>query len=40
MAEYTHTSVRTVQTKKYNLRKKLNIPGDMDIYIWFSKLLK
>jgi DNA-binding CsgD family transcriptional regulator len=40
IAEYTHTSVRTVQTKKYNLRKKLNIPGDMDIYVWFSKLLK
>ncbi|MGI9579837.1 helix-turn-helix transcriptional regulator [Chryseobacterium sp. RRHN12] len=40
IAEYTFTSVRTVQTKKYNLRKKLNIPGDMDIYVWFSKLLK
>lgn len=40
IAEYTHTSVRTVQTKKYNLRKKLDIPGNMDIYVWFSKLLK
>ncbi|WP_318845393.1 helix-turn-helix transcriptional regulator [Chryseobacterium sp. JV558] len=40
IADYTFTSVRTVQTKKYNLRKKLNIPSDMDIYIWFSKLLK
>ncbi len=40
IAEYTHTSVRTVQTRKYNLRKKLSIPGDMDIYVWFSKLLK
>lgn len=40
IAEYTFTSVRTVQTKKYNLRKKLNIPGDMDIYVWFSKLMK
>jgi DNA-binding CsgD family transcriptional regulator len=40
IADYTFISVRTVQTKKYNLRKKLNIPGDMDIYIWFSKLLK
>lgn len=40
IAEYTFTSVRTVQTKKYNIRKKLNIPGDMDIYVWFSKLLK
>ena len=40
IAEYTFTSVRTVQTKKYNLRKKMNIPGDMDIYVWFSKLVK
>ncbi|KAB1231641.1 helix-turn-helix transcriptional regulator [Chryseobacterium viscerum] len=40
IAGYTHTSIRTVQTKKYNLRKKMNIPGDMDIYVWFSKLLK
>ncbi|MDR4950939.1 hypothetical protein REB14_01935 [Chryseobacterium sp. ES2] len=40
IAEYTFTSVRTVQTKKYNLRKKLDIPGNMDIYVWFSKLLK
>ncbi|MBB6330640.1 DNA-binding CsgD family transcriptional regulator [Chryseobacterium sediminis] len=40
IAEYTFISVRTVQTKKYNIRKKLNIPGDMDIYVWFSKLLK
>jgi len=40
IAEYTFTSVRTVQTKKYNIRKKLNIPGDTDIYVWFSRLLK
>lgn len=38
IAEYTHTSVRTVQTKKYNLRKKLSIPSDVDIYLWFSDL--
>ena len=40
IAEYTYTSVRTVQTKKYNLRKKLNIPKDMDIYVWFNNLIK
>lgn len=40
IAEYTHTSVRTVQTKKYNLRKKLNIPSDVDIYLWFNDLGK
>lgn len=38
IAEYTHTSVRTVQTKKYTLRKKLNIPSDIDIYLWFRDL--
>ncbi|MEY8760539.1 helix-turn-helix transcriptional regulator [Chryseobacterium tongliaoense] len=40
IAEYTHISVRTVQTKKYNLRKKLNIPTDMDIYVWFNRLMQ
>ncbi|WP_309433265.1 LuxR C-terminal-related transcriptional regulator [Chryseobacterium sp.] len=40
IADYTFISVRTVQTKKYHIRKKLNIPGDMDIYVWFSRLLK
>lgn len=40
IAEYTFTSVRTVQTKKYRLRKKLNIPNDMDIYLWFKTLMK
>lgn len=40
IAEYTHISVRTVQTKKYNLRKKLSIPTDMDIYVWFNHLMQ
>lgn len=40
IAEYTYISVRTVQTKKYKLRKKLNIPGDVDIYVWLDNLLK
>ncbi|WP_419869884.1 tetratricopeptide repeat protein [Chryseobacterium sp. CT-SW4] len=40
IAEYTFTSVRTVQTKKYNIRKKLDIPASMDIYVWFNDLLK
>lgn len=40
IAEFTHISVRTVQTKKYNLRKKLNIPTDVDTYLWFSDLMR
>ncbi|MCT2563667.1 tetratricopeptide repeat protein [Chryseobacterium herbae] len=40
IAAYTYTSVRTVQTKKYRLRKKLNIPNDTEIYQWFRDLLK
>ena len=40
IAEYTYISVRTVQTKKYKLRKKLNIPGDVDIYVWLDNLIK
>lgn len=40
IAEYTYISVRTVQTKKYKLRKKLNIPGDVDVYVWLDNLLK
>lgn len=40
IAEYTYTSVRTVQTKKYRLRKKLSIPNETDIYLWFRDLMK
>ncbi|WP_223606240.1 hypothetical protein [Chryseobacterium sp. OSA05B] len=40
IAEYTYISVRTVQTKKYKLRKKLNIPGDIDVYVWLDNLIK
>ncbi|AZA50386.1 hypothetical protein EG346_20360 [Chryseobacterium carnipullorum] len=40
IAAYTYTSVRTVQTKKYRLRKKLNIPNETDTYIWFRDLMK
>lgn len=32
IAEYTNLNTRSVQTKKYNLRKKMNITGEKDIY--------
>lgn len=37
IAKYRNIEHRTVQNKKYIIRKKLNIPGDIDIYYWFDK---
>ncbi|WP_165585207.1 helix-turn-helix transcriptional regulator [Chryseobacterium soli] len=34
IAEYDHISVRTVESKKYRLRKKLNLSGDIDFNKW------
>ncbi|WPO89269.1 helix-turn-helix transcriptional regulator [Chryseobacterium sp. HR92] len=34
IAEYDHISVRTVESKKYRLRKKLNLSRDIDLYKW------
>lgn len=36
IARYRNIEPRTVQNKKYLIRKKLNIPKEMDIYHWFS----
>jgi DNA-binding CsgD family transcriptional regulator len=38
IARYRNIEPRTVQNKKYLIRKKLNIPGEVDIYHWFSEL--
>ncbi|REC47463.1 hypothetical protein DRF67_10480 [Chryseobacterium pennipullorum] len=38
IAAYTLIQHRTVQQKKYRIRKKLNIPGETDIYDFFDKL--
>lgn len=38
IAEFTFTSPRTVQTRKYNIRKKLNIPSRTDIYLWIQNM--
>lgn len=38
IANFTSTSPRTVQTRKYNIRKKLQIPTDEDLYIWIRKV--
>jgi|GEM_PF-1015183 len=37
MADYTKSSVRAVESKKYRIRKKLNIPRDKNIYEWFQE---
>jgi len=36
IAQYKFIEPRTVQNKKYRMRKKLKIPGSVDIYTWFS----
>jgi len=36
IARYRFIEPRTVQNKKYRIRKRLNIPNDMDIYHWFG----
>jgi len=36
IAEILYLSPKTIQNKKYNIRKKLNIPGSDDMYIWLK----
>ncbi|WP_421940297.1 helix-turn-helix transcriptional regulator [Pedobacter sp.] len=38
IARYTKSSVRSVESKKYRIRKKLNIPSTMDINIWMTQI--
>ena len=38
IANYTFTSIRTVQNKKYRIRNKLNIPKDLDTYVFINNL--
>lgn len=38
IANYKFIEPRTVQNKKYRLRKRLNIPSSIDIYVWFSPI--
>ncbi|WP_343659115.1 LuxR C-terminal-related transcriptional regulator [Chryseobacterium sp.] len=37
IAKYTFIETRTVQNKKYRLRKKFEIPSNLDIYIWINQ---
>lgn len=38
IADYTFVLHRSVQQKKYRIRKRLNIPGETDIYDFFENL--
>lgn len=38
IVRYRNIAHRTVQNKKYLIRKKLDIPANMDIYCWFEKI--
>ena len=38
IADYTFVQHRSVQQKKYRIRKRLNIPGETDIYDFFENL--
>lgn len=40
IADYTFKSVNTIRNRKYNLRKKMNIPTEENMGLWFRKLLK
>lgn len=39
IAKYTFVSPRSVQSKKYRLRKKLNLDTEADIYLFMSNLM-
>lgn len=38
IAQLTFIETRTVQNKKHRIRKKLNLPADVDIYHWFDTI--
>ncbi|WP_156104442.1 tetratricopeptide repeat protein [Chryseobacterium populi] len=38
IANYTRASLNSVDSRKYRLRKKMNVPQDTSLYIWINKL--
>lgn len=38
IAIYTKSTVRAVQSKRYRLRKKLNVPPEEDLYDWLTNI--
>ncbi|RKS97586.1 hypothetical protein [Chryseobacterium defluvii] len=39
IAQYKNVTINSVESKKYRLRKKLNIPTNIDIYTWMLKII-
>lgn len=40
ISEFTCRSFRTIENRKYRLRKKLNIDTEIDIYFWLNELFQ
>lgn len=40
IAKFTFVSPKSIQMRKYRLRKKLNIPSEKDIYMWIKSIDK
>lgn len=38
IATYTFVTPKAIQNRKNRIRKKLNIPSELDIYKWFNDL--
>ncbi|MBB6372616.1 helix-turn-helix transcriptional regulator [Chryseobacterium shigense] len=38
IATYMRSSINSVDSRKYRLRKKLNIPQNTNLYVWINKL--
>ncbi|MDN3673459.1 tetratricopeptide repeat protein [Flavobacterium branchiarum] len=38
IATYTKSTIRAVQSKRYRLRKKLNVPPEEDLYDWLANI--
>jgi DNA-binding CsgD family transcriptional regulator len=36
ISDYDHISIRTAESKKYRLRKKLKLSRDIDLYKWIQ----
>lgn len=38
IARYTNSSVRSIESRKYRIRKKLGLSGEEDFNLWMSKI--
>ncbi|KFC19600.1 tetratricopeptide repeat protein [Chryseobacterium sp. FH1] len=38
IAEYTFKSIRTIESNRYNLRKKFNLPTEIDFFVWLNSM--